>query len=50
MGGSQNTNLNIPSGRNGYIAINEDLVATGSNLNTQIENAKKLAIAYAIAL
>jgi len=42
--------LYIPSGKNDYIAVNGDLVATGSSLNTQIENAKKLAIAYAIAL
>jgi len=31
-------------------ATTVDLASTGSNLNTQIENAKKLAIAYAIAL
>lgn len=31
-------------------ATSVNLASTGSNLNTQIENAKKLAIAYAIAL
>ena len=31
-------------------ATSTNLASTGSNLNTQIENAKKLAIAYAIAL
>ena len=31
-------------------ATSANLVLTGSNLNTQIENAKKLALAYAIAL
>jgi hypothetical protein len=31
-------------------ATSTNLASTGSNLNTQIENAKKLALAYAIAL
>jgi hypothetical protein len=36
IGGPQATYLNMPSGRNGYIAINSDLVATGSILNNKI--------------
>lgn len=36
--GTQPTYLNIPSGRNGYIAVDSDLVATGSNLNNKINN------------
>lgn len=38
IGGPQATYLNMPSGRNGYIAIDSDLVATGSNLNNKIND------------
>jgi len=38
IGGPQATYLNMPSGRNGYIAVDSDLVATGSNLNNKINS------------
>ena len=40
----------VLTGSSTLYATSVNLASTGSNLNTQIENTKKLAIAYAIAL